>query len=270
MSDLHIDSKRHNEALRKRHMQMAVDDKAPIVIFGDLFDAKESKFDPRKTGSKKEEINDPAGAYINNLISYAANGLEPYANNIALIGLGNHETALRRKLDVDIMPFLARELHSRGCNPPIVAGYGGWIILRYRYGKTMRGAVKIYFHHGAGGGGPVTRGAIKAHRRATFVEGADYVLSGHIHNPDYNHYRSVGVSDRGRVFHRDTHHLVLPSYQRSDQYSPQGWEVEKEFPPTPTGCVRLDITFGEPGKGPAVKAGKKRIAHKCNFRFMYG
>lgn len=268
MSDLHIDSRRHHRDLAQKHMGMAQETDSPILIFGDFFDAKEGRFDPRATRSKRDEVNDPNHAYINQLIDYGANALEPYADNIALIGLGNHETSLKKNMDIDIMSLLSRELGARQRHAPLIGGYTGWVIVRYKM-STLANRIVIYFHHGTGGNSPVSRGAIKAHRRATFIEGADFVISGHIHTPDFSHYRAKYVNGTGRIAYRDTTHLVLPGYQRSDEYQASGWEVMKEFPPQPNGCARLDIKFGEEGKGKRMRAGVARKAHSLSWQFLF-
>lgn len=267
MSDLHIDSHRHHRSLAQRHMATAVEQGWPILMFGDFYDAKEGRFDPRAGRTKKEELNDPNSGYINHLVDYGARQLEPYADNIVLMGEGNHEASLRKNMDVDIMHLLGRELAARGKSQPMMAGYHGWVIVKYKL-STISNRVAIRFHHGTGGNSPVSRGAIKAHRRATFVEGADFVISGHIHTPDYSHYRSEYVSNQGRIAHRDTIHLVLPGYQRSDEYQASGWEIMKEFPPQPCGSARLDIEFGEREKGKRMKNKVARKTHHCNYQFF--
>lgn len=267
LSDLHIDSRKHHRDLARRHMQLAKDSNSPIVIFGDFFDAKEGRFDPRATRSKRDEVNDPNHAYINQLIDFGATQLEPYAENIAVMGLGNHETSLKKNMDIDIMSLMSRELGARGTRAPLIAGYWGWVVLKYSL-STSRGSSIIYFHHGTGGNSPVSRGAIKAHRRQTFVDGTDFVISGHIHNPDVSFYRSRYLSMNFTPMVRDTTHLVIPGYQRSDEYEASGWAVQKEFPPAANGCVRLDYTFGEMNKQSRAKAGLGRKLHHHNHQFL--
>lgn len=267
VGDPHIDNPRHHSSLFGRHMSQAVDNDWPVLMIGDFYDAKEGRFDPRADRTKKDELNGPDSGYINHLVDYGARRIEPYADNIALMGEGNHEASLRKNMDVDIMHLLGRELTARGKQAPMMAGYHGWVIVRYKM-STVSGRVAIRFHHGTGGNSPVSRGAIKAHRRATFIEGADFVISGHIHTPDYSHYRSEYVTNQGRLAHRDTIHLVVPGYQRSDAYKAGGWEIMKEFPPQPCGCARLDIEFGDREKESRSKGGVGRKTHHCNYQFL--
>lgn len=267
MSDFHVDSPKHHSRVAKKHLEMAREINAPILMYGDFFDAKEGRFDFRATRNKRGEVNEPDTSYINQLINYGADKLEPYAEQIAVLGQGNHETALSKMMDVDILSLMSRELGARGTRSPIIGGYTGWIVVRYKR-SGGQGSVPIYFHHGVGGGAQVTRGAIKAHRRATFIEGAEFVLSGHIHTPDYSHYRSKYLNAANRVSFRDTVHLVTPGYQRSDIHTGVGWEVQKEFPPMPVGCARIDITFHEDGKGERRRKGLGRKQHTAAWQLL--
>ena len=53
MSDLHMDSRKHNKKLADKHMQEACDGGWPMLFYGDSYDAKESRFDPRRGGTKR-------------------------------------------------------------------------------------------------------------------------------------------------------------------------------------------------------------------------
>ena len=47
MSDIHIDSRKCDRALLKKHLDQAKAEGAGVFIFGDLFDAMQGKYDPR-------------------------------------------------------------------------------------------------------------------------------------------------------------------------------------------------------------------------------
>lgn len=228
-SDIHYDNPHCDRALFKKHLEQARERDAPIIIPGDLFCVMQGKFDPRRSLSnvRPEHKTDD---YLQAVVETTARDLAPYSDLIALIGYGNHETAITKNNGVDIIRWLCRELGVyRG-------GYRGFVRFLFEHeGKRSRQSRTMFYSHGAGGGGPVTRGVIKSNRRAAMVRNVDIVLAGHIHESWVLENPQLSLNEQHAVKHRTQFHIQCPTYKDEIGSGAHGWANEKEFPPKPLG-----------------------------------
>ena len=113
----------------------------------------------------------------------AVNGFKPYAKHIALIGYGNHETSVLRHGEFDALQMFVTLLNHECGTDVQLGGYGGAILFGFANGPNANRHTRfaMYYFHGSGGGGPVTKGAINFNRMMTAVEGADAIWMGHVH-----------------------------------------------------------------------------------------
>lgn len=190
MSDLHLGARNTDEGLIKEELEHARKHKDRIAINGDVLDLilvqdkKRFRADvlhPRLHG--KVDIVTPA-------IEWAVSLLKPYADQIDMIGLGNHEAFVEKHCGYDPLRMIVYELRKhRKTQPPQLLHYGGYtgfIDYRHRSAKTTNNRDThckrfiIYYHHGSGGSAPVTRGMISL-SRMSWVGNAHIQWQGHRH-----------------------------------------------------------------------------------------
>lgn len=228
LSDVHWDSPHCDRALLKKHLDMAKARGAGIMVFGDFFCAMQGKYDPRGAkGNIRPEHDVPN--YLDALVDSAAEYLLPYRENILLITPGNHETSILKRLETDLTGRLCAALGVQTC------AYAGWVMLRYR--SSSSSAVKnISYHHGYGGGGPVTKDVIQASRRSVYLPDADILVSGHTHDRWIFPIQRVRLNKGGQQQLQEQLHIKLGTYK--DEFSGgNGWAVERGMPPKSMGGV---------------------------------
>ena len=235
LSDLHWDNPGCDRRLLKKHLDMAIERDASIFIFGDLFCAMQGKYDPRGSKSSiRPEHNVPN--YLDALVDTAVDWFKPYAQNIALITPGNHETSILRRLETDLTERLAQGLGVHRGN------YAGWVMLMFRRTKTSQVNKLLSYHHGYGGGGPVTKDVIQASRKAVYLPDADIVVSGHTHDRWIFPIQRVRITKFGNQSLEEQLHLKLGTYK--DEYlGGNGWAIERGMPPKATGGVWLRAEY---------------------------
>lgn len=184
LADAHTDSPECWRSLLRRHLDDAVARGAMIFDVGDILDVIGSRNDPRgNKGNVRPEDN--TGHYLDSVVGNVAEFLRPYADHFAVIGTGNHEAAIYKKLETDLTQRLIDKLNGYRSPhlPPIQrAGYRYWVV--FQGANVSRGAwysSTVVAIHGRGGGGEVSKGAMAAQRYMAVFGGADYVVQGHIH-----------------------------------------------------------------------------------------
>jgi len=239
-SDRHHDSPKCNRQLEKRHLEEARQRGAIICDFGDLFDAMQGKFDPRRSMADVRP-EDAKPNYYDLIVQHAAEDYAPYAQNFAVIGLGNHETAVEDKANTNLTSNLVHRLNSDYGGNVKMGGYGGWVIFRVTVHHNNRCSLKLKYHHGAGGGGPVTRGVIQTNRQAVYLPDADVVVNGHTHDGWHVPIARERVDQRGEQYFDLVHYLRTPGYKNGYNDGASGFENIKWQPPKPNGCAWLRL-----------------------------
>lgn len=239
-SDGHFDNPKAKNDLAHRHLKQAVERKAPICDFGDLFCAMQGRNDRRGSKSSIKDENQQQN-YFGSLIKDATKFLEPYRDNLAVIGTGNHETAVLKNNEIDLTESLIDRLNDKGsqCVP---GGYRGWIKFAFS-GTTYQQTVNMYYTHGGGGGGPVTKGVIKTNRRAVFLPDAHIVVGGHIHEAWQLEMPRIRLTRGGREYADDQLHICLPTYKEEFLNHSGGFHHEGERPPKPLGAQWLRFFY---------------------------
>ena len=236
LADVHFDSPFCNRRLLRSLLQQAQDTGAGVFSFGDFYDAMQAREDKR---SSKSDLMPQykAGDYINRLIDDAAEFLEPFAKSIVFLSMGNHESAILKHLEVDILLLLAGRL---GVCKMGYAGFVRFLFSRGRDGRSGNSRKVLYFHHGAGGGGEVTKGVIQMQRTQAKVV-ADIYVSGHIHEQQALWTRRTELSNAGVPVTPDLLHVRIPTLK--DEYSLEGgYHIEKDRPAKPIGAWWLEFS----------------------------
>jgi hypothetical protein len=242
-SDLHIDSVGCNRERMLEDFTEAKQRGAKILIFGDIFDAMQGRFDPRRS---LDELRPEYRRqdYYDFVVKDVARILGPYAKNIMLITPGNHETSVLKNASISLIDRLVYALNMEYGGKVLQGGYGGWVrFLLSRGAQGGRLSVKIKYHHGFGGDAPVTRGVIHTNRQQVYINDADIIVNGHNHNAYYVPIVSESVSDSGKVVYHNTHHIRTPGYKQDYGDGMNGWAVEKGMVPKPLGgaFVKLKV-----------------------------
>lgn len=232
ISDVHFDSPHCDRRLLTKHLDQAKARGAGVLCFGDWFDAMGGKNDKRasKSTARSEDTKDN---YFDCLVNNSTEYLRPYTDNLVMFGNGNHETAILRHNETDLLERITRQL---GC---LHMGYSGFVRMMFvRAGKKC--SRRLYWHHGSGGGGPVTKGVIQTNRRAASVI-ADIFVAAHIHEAWALENIMESCNGVGEVEYLTQLHIQLATYKQES--GPNGYHVEKGRPAKPLGGYWL--TFYE-------------------------
>jgi hypothetical protein len=232
-TDCHWDNPKCDREKMKEHLDLAMERNAPVIDAGDFFCAMQGKYDKRS--SKKDLRPEHAtGDYLDALVRTADNWLAPYSSILTVRGVGNHESAIQKNHETDLTERLCERLRSRGgiCRR---GGYSGFVRISL---KTLgrNSVVKLWYFHGAGGGGPVTRGVIGTNRQAVYVADADLVFTGHTHDMFMMPIERIRLNSADKVERFRQTHLKAGGYKEEFRDGYGGWHVERGGPPKPVGA----------------------------------
>lgn len=232
LSDLHWDSAHCRLDLLKPVLNDALKDNTPVFIFGDLFDAMQGKWDPRSSQDTLRPEHRGSN-YLDLLVDTAVEWFEPYKDILALVSYGNHETAIQKRHEVDLIQRFVGALRSMK-SKVLVGSYWGFILMAiFNRATSERGAdtlKRINYHHGYGGGGEVTRGLIDANRSRGMYD-ADVYVSGHIHRRNYDENMMTRVTSKGKVYTNQQIFLRCSCWKEENS----GYHVEKGRAARPLG-----------------------------------
>ena len=230
-SDWHWDSVKCDREKLAADLQKAKELNAAVLSIGDGFDAMGGKYDPRSNGKWDVRPEFQRGNYYDDIVTQCAEWLEPYREQMALITPGNHETAVRKRMETCLTTRLVEQLRVRGSKCR-AAGYSGWVMFRARSSKTTSALYRLWYHHGYGGGGPVTRGVIDYSRYLVDVD-ADCIHAGHVHQRTMIEASRQRLSPTGIARIRPIHLVRSAAYKQ--ECLTDGWAVEKGMSSRPLG-----------------------------------
>ncbi len=233
ISDVHFDNPKCDRKLLKKHLDEAKRRNAKVLINGDLFDVMQGKNDKR---GQKQDVRPEylVKDYYNAVINDALEFFEPYADNLAFVSYGNHETSIIKHLEVDVLAQFVTLMKYKFNSPVQLGDYTGYITLDYAQSHRSNITFVIYYHHGFGGGGVVTRGVIQNQRKDASIEGVDCIWMGHVHEL----YHLITIKD---VYNRNSkmggtrtvHHIRTSTYKQES--GGNGWHEERGAPNKPLG-----------------------------------
>jgi predicted phosphodiesterase len=232
-SDVHFDSVYCDRKAFFQDMEEAVKQKAKVCIFGDLVDAMNGRFDPRRDMSMLRPEYRRAD-YYDFIVNDLFDKLKKYKDNILIITAGNHELSVLKNANTYLSDRLSKKL---GC---LHGGYGGWLKIQLNV-KGFRGSVNIKYFHGSGGEAPVTRGVIQTNRQAVYLPDADIVVNGHSHNAFWVPIQRERLTEKGTQYFDTQHHIRTPGYMASYGDGSTGWEVTRGGVPKPLGGCFVTI-----------------------------
>lgn len=241
-SDRHHDSRDCDRGLEIEHLDLARERDAYVLDFGDIFDAMQGKYDPRRSYPEMrpeylDMMSDGRG-YLDVIVDDARDFYKPYADRFLLIARGNHETAIQAHNDTDLINRLVGKLNEAGTE--IHTGeYGGWVRFQFKIGTTQHESINLKYFHGSGGGGPVTKGVIQSNRQAVYLPDAQIVVNGHIHESWTVALKRERISHHGEVYQDIQYHVRTATYKDDYTDGARGWHVQRGAPPKPLGCQWL-------------------------------
>jgi hypothetical protein len=239
-SDAHHDNVHALHDLERKHLEQAKERNAGIIDCGDLMCAMQGKYDPRSDkGALREEYK--SGSYLDKLVDVAVEFYRPYAHNLILLGHGNHETAILSRMETDLTARLAKSLNEATGSQVVAGGYTGWVMFRVSRSGGSRVTRRLWYTHGYGGGGPVTKDTIQANRQMVYLDGVDYQLSGHTHDSWYVRQARIGTNGAGKQYKHIVHQMKLGCYKDEYGDGSSGWSVGKGHPPKPLGAWWLRL-----------------------------
>jgi hypothetical protein len=237
LADEHADNAHSDLALIRKHHAEAVSLGAPILKFGDTFCAMEGKWDRRASESAlRPEMR--GGNYLDKLVSFHTDLYLPYAKNIAVVSDGNHETAILKHHQTDLLERLTQNLRTFGA-PCEHMPFTGFVRFKFDLGNRHRDSKTLHYHHGYGGGGEVTRGMID-NSRTRGQYSADIYISGHIHRRNSDENVMISVNGRGHVVQQPQLFLRAGTYKR-EEMGGSGYHTEKGRSARPVGGWWLDF-----------------------------
>jgi len=208
-SDLHIGHIRFDRELFDKQFREAKEMGAKILINGDLFDAitpsDRKRYHP---SGDKYKID----AHLNAAIDEAYKLLKPYAEDILLIGHGNHEASTVRWSGIDPIQMLARDFGREGTYIRL-GGYTGFARLVFTDKGSRSRTYDIYYNHGQGGSAEVTKGMIGLQRRNNII--ANVVWLGHSHTAVVTQMDALqGVSSANKLVSRTRLGVITGSFTK--------------------------------------------------------
>jgi hypothetical protein len=257
VSDLHWDNPHCDRGLLKNHLDEAVKRNAAIILNGDTYCCMGGKYDRRADKSliRPEHNTD---RYFDAIVDTSVEWFAPYAKNILLIGYGNHETAIIKHGETDLLQRFASTLNYATGSAVQVGGYGGTIDIRVLH-DTIRGVnFVVHYYHGAGGGGPVTKGVIQDQRLLAATEGYDLTWMGHVHEL-YYHQNIIHRYDRSTktLIQKPIHQLRTATYKEEWDGGYMGFHTERGRGPKPLGGYWLKLetsrNSSKDNKGPELQ-----------------
>ena len=257
ISDLHWDNPHCDRGLLKNHLDEAVKRNAAIILNGDTYCCMGGKYDRRADKSliRPEHNTD---RYFDAIVDTSVEWFAPYAKNILLIGYGNHETAIIKHGETDLLQRFASTLNYATGSAVQVGGYGGTIDIRVLH-DTIRGVnFVVHYYHGFGGGGVVSKGVIQDQRLLAGTEGYDLTWMGHVHEL-YYHQNMVHRYDRSTktLIQKPVHQLRTATYKEEWDGGYMGFHTERGRGPKPLGGYWLKLetsrNSSKDNKGPELQ-----------------
>jgi len=239
LSDLHWDNPKCDRDMLKRHLDYCLKESIPVMVVGDLFCLMQGKGDRRgnKSDIRPEHNN---AKYLDSVVETAVEWFSPYASILTVIGYGNHETAIIKYQETDLLQRFVDLMNYKNKSNIFTGGYGGWLVIKKNIRTNTSMSKTLKYFQGSGGGGIVTKGAINLTRALETYENMDVFVMGHIHeNSSRNDVRDALQYNTGKhtyeLIQKQIHLAITGTYKEEYVDGFGGWHVERGAPIKPLG-----------------------------------
>lgn len=264
-SDIHWDNPKCNRELLKKDLDYCLQNNIPVHINGDLFCLMQGRGDRRS--SKSDILPEHNNSkYLDSIVQTAVEWFTPYKDILTVIGYGNHETAIIKWQETDILHRFVDLFNMTNNTQIYTGGYGGWMIYQLQAKGNTRTSFKHKYFHGSGGGGVVTKGAINLTRATEMYEGFDIFSMGHIHENSCRNDSIEILSTQNGCYDvklKEIHLALTGTYKEEYGNGSKGWHIERGAPPKTIGGRILEISF----KIVRIKNLKKTITKVDSYKF---
>jgi hypothetical protein len=264
LSDIHWDNPKCDRQLLKKHLDYCLEQNIPVHINGDMFCLMQGRGDRRS--SKSDILPEHNNShYLDSIVKTAVEWFTPYKDILTVIGYGNHETAIIKWQETDILQRFVDLFNMTNGTSIYTGGYGGWMIYELKISNTKASFKHKYFH-GSGGGGVVTKGAINLTRATEMYEGFDIFSMGHIHENSCRNDSIEILSTQNGCYDvklKEIHLALTGTYKEEYGDGSNGWHVERGAPPKTVGGRILDLSF----KQPNIDGIRKTITNVDSYKF---
>jgi hypothetical protein len=237
LSDVHFDSVKCDRELLTKHLDQAKERCASIISTGDFFDLMQGKLDPRQA---KDELREEymGGDYLDLVIDDAAEFLRPYAPYFLMMGDGNHETSVRRRVETCPTSRLLQALCG-GTKHKIKHGhYAGWLQMQFKGESRAFFTINLHYHHGSG-----LKSKVSHHRRGMICPDAHIMTYGHYHECWFDMLARYRIDHCGVIRQDKQLHLGIPGYKDDVKEGAGGWAIEKNLAPQPRGAWWVRFSY---------------------------
>jgi len=176
--------------------------------------------------------------------------MQPIKHKCLALVKGNHEDAIVEKYERDVYSAIVDEVTQP--DKPVRLGYGGFLVIRWRYMDREKGAGDVwttvgFIHHGAGGGLLPGGHALTLGRLPTWYN-FDFALLGH------RHVRQVVTNEQwqpspraNKIVCRRQVMAFGGSYMKGfdEKLDTEGYAERKMLPPRGTGSIILEFRPAE-------------------------
>lgn len=266
VGDPHIDAPSHDRELLIADLDRARQRGDSIVIMGDVWSYILPTDTKRFTSGKHAEKLDDI---IGKAVDRAYELFLPYVDNIDVMLLGNHETAVLKRHHIDPLRWLIRELNrdkTTGRLPNGKIAHGGYTCwLQMQFTRTTNSVSNfVWLHHGAGGSAPVTKGMIDGNRIKMARHADVYVIAHkHVHIHDRDRFEFCDSYGHRQTVERD--YIVVGGYagrETAEDYEEDGyrldWSEETFYGLESQGATRIVFSPGQRETNGVRKYGIRR------------
>lgn len=181
--DIHLGNRYCDERALKEDLSK-IDESTYIIGGGDILDSIITKDIKRYTKHSDATESD---AIIDEQIDKAYHYLQPFADRIIGLGLGNHESSIVKYHGTNPIKRLCDKLGST------YLGYS-WLIKLQLHENGSRGrTVLVRGHHGYGGGSRTQGADLTKFAKDTAYWDADLFLYGHVHRKQSDEVPRMGI-----------------------------------------------------------------------------
>jgi len=207
----HLDAMECNRGKLASALKRAVDEGARIIFNGDNFDLMQGRNDPRRARAAMRA--EYVGTYVNDVVEDAVGFLLPYAKNIDIMALGNHETSFMRNCDCDVNKLACDLLTEKSGHKVHTGSIMGYLQVRFVRGTKSSHTRVIHFRHDGGALGKRSKGILSYDILAGEYPNADIFVTAHGHQMIHHETKSEILNDFGKIEYRERVLVACPSFK---------------------------------------------------------